>query len=56
MNKDDIVLKFMLALVSNPNIHAASDVRFNRYMEHYADIAFEAERLADKFLEVTAEL
>jgi hypothetical protein len=56
MNKDEIVLKFMLALVSNPNIHAASDVRFDRYMEHYADIAFEAERLADKFLEVTAEL
>lgn len=46
----------MLALVSNPNIHTKDDVKFDRYKEHYADIAFEAERLADKFLHVTADL
>ena len=46
------MLKFMLALVSNPNIHTKDDAKFDRYKEHYADIAFEAERLADQFVNV----
>jgi len=55
MNRDQILLKFMLALVSNPNIHTKDDVKFDRYEEHYADITFEAKRLTDQFINAAAD-
>jgi hypothetical protein len=51
----EILLQFMLALVSNPDIHKKEDVRGEHYKEHYEDIAFEANRLTKQYIVTAAE-
>ena len=50
--RKEIVLKFMVALASNENIHKKSDVSNGNQTEHYVDVFTDAEKLADIYIEL----
>jgi hypothetical protein len=45
--RNELVLKFMLALASNPKIHNPDAVKME---EHYIDIWYDATKLTDAYL------